>query len=93
MKKNDHRIDESKYFGRTESLSSEVNISFESSTGGSIVVLTPYGATVLTRILSFAHSQAKFLVSWLIAAAEVASHTNKALPCDISKTFSSGITV
>lgn len=55
-----------------------VNISSErSSTGAPIVVLTPNGATVLTRILSFAHSQAKFLVSWLIAAAEVTSHTNK----------------
>lgn len=36
-------------------------------TGAVIVVLTPHGATVLVRILSFAHSHAKFFVIWLIA--------------------------
>ena len=39
-------------------------------TGGMTWVLTPHGATVLVRIPYFAHSQAKFFVTWLIAPAE-----------------------
>ena len=37
------------------------------STGSTIVVLTPHGETVFVRMLSFAHSHAKFFVIWLIA--------------------------
>jgi hypothetical protein len=36
-------------------------------TSGVIVVRTAHGATVFVRILSFAHSHAKFFVIWLIA--------------------------
>ena len=39
----------------------------EDLTAGKMWVLTPHGATVFTRILSFAHSHAKFFVIWLIA--------------------------
>ena len=37
------------------------------ATCSTMEVLTYQGATELTLILSLAHSQAKFLVSWLIA--------------------------
>jgi hypothetical protein len=36
-------------------------------TGATFLVLTAHGATALVRMLSFAHSQAKFFVIWLIA--------------------------
>lgn len=36
-------------------------------TGSTMVVLTAQGATVLIRMPSFAHSHAKFLVTWFIA--------------------------
>lgn len=38
-------------------------------TGGMTWVLTPHGATAFVRIPYFAHSQAKFFVTWLIAPA------------------------
>lgn len=59
-----------------------------SSTGFAIVVLTPYGATVLIRILSFAHSQAKFFVSWLIAAVLVTNWQFKLWPANSTLSFS-----
>jgi hypothetical protein len=39
----------------------------EDLTAVKMLVFTPNGATVFVRILSFAHSHAKFFVIWLIA--------------------------
>lgn len=53
------------------------------STGGEIWVLTAQGETAFTRMLSVAHSHAKFFVSWLIAP-ETESHSNKIIDLWVS---------